>query len=109
MWKSISVLIFGMCWVAMLLTVLLTVWWGSLLVHAVVNGSAVAGFRVLGFMIYADMVGVGSLLLIVSNGILYFAKRQRRDWLSLCFALSSFVVLACEAVVILCIPATGAC
>ena len=93
----------------MLLTVLLTIWWGSLLVHAVVNGSAVNGFRVLGFMIYADMVGVVSLLLIVSSGILYFTNRQRKDWLSLCFAFSTFAVLACEAVVILCMPSTGAC
>ena len=109
MTKVISVLVCGMCWIAILFAGLLTAFWISLLAHAHTNAGAVDGFGVLGFMIYAEMVGGGSLLLVVPSGILYFVTRRRRDLLSLCLAFSSFAILACEAFVILRMPHTGAC
>ena len=64
----------------------------------------------LGFMIYAELFGVGIFLFAaIPNAVLYFARRQQRDFIGLCMAVASLFTIGFETVVLSHFPHTGAC
>jgi hypothetical protein len=94
--NAISWFIHGLSWLATVLAVLAAALW----LGVVLARDGAVGFL---FLLIAPFLSGGSLLLgVIPSGVLYFQKRQRRDWLSLWLSGSSCLSVAGEWVVLGC-------
>jgi hypothetical protein len=94
--NAISWFIHGLSWLAAVVALLAA----GLCLGIVLTRDGAAGVV---FLLIAPFLGGGSLLLgVIPSGILYFQKRQRRDWLSLCLSGCSCLSMVGEWVILGC-------
>jgi len=92
--NAISWFIHGLSWLAVVVALLVAGLWLGI----VLTRDGAAGFL---FLLIAPFLSGGSLLLgVIPSGLLYFRKRQRRDWLSLCLSGGSCLSMVGEWVIL---------
>ena len=110
MQKTISLLVHCVAWLAVVLTLWLTVIWISLIFDMPSHGGAIDGWGGLGFAIFSTYIGGGTLVCgFLPSCILYWYTRQSRDWLSLGLSAASLLMIFAEIVVMSYLPHGGGC
>jgi hypothetical protein len=107
--KSISILLHFAAWIIAFCAGYLTFFWVQLMASAHRHAGVVDGMGAMGIGISCELIGGLSLILLVTCGILYFVKRERRDFWSLFLSGLAFVSMAGEVFVLTRMPHTGAC
>ena len=97
-----SKLIHIMSWLFIVVTVIASLFWMTIVLHQ-------DGIYAMGFMfVVSTYVGGGSLLFgVFPSATLYFRYRQRRDLISIALSAISFLVIACETAILQVVPLHG--
>jgi hypothetical protein len=96
-------------WITAAFTAYFTFFWFELMASAHRHAGVVDGIGAMGIGMVCVLIAAISLIVLVPCGILYFLRRERRDFWSVCLSGISAVSMLAEVFILSRMPHTGAC